>query len=926
MVRFIFFSILLLGNPVFADEARWQQTINRYSDSIVSIEIDIPVSFDTSPALNSEATGFVVDAARGIILTNRHVVQQGPVVARAIFHNQQELPLTAIYRDPVHDFGFFQYDTKALRGEQPADIALRPELASVGMPIRVIGNDAGERFSIADSTLARLDRNVPNYGNRGYNDFNTFYFQAASGASGGSSGSPVLNSEGQAIALQAAGAFLSNTNLFLPLDRIRYVLTRLQAGRNVPRGTLETTFVHRSDDELIRLGVSGEQLSALHATDPARHGALVVDRVQPGGPAAGKLHSGDTLLALDGQAVAEFATLESILDARVGHDVTLRVSHNGKARQFTLHVADLHAITPDQYLTISNAVLHPMGYQQARHLDLPVGGVVLAAAGYMFGNAGVPNGSVIRQINGHPIPDLDTAQRLLQGIADRVDFTLRYTPPTAPRRVRAGVVTNDRRWFPAQRCARNSQSHWRCRDLPDPPTAGAQPPLVFSLPQQDTPVASEVQASLARVSFYAPYSVDGLPGNASSATGLVVDAKAGLVATDRSNVPNVIGDAYVTFGGSARIPAQVVYLHPLHNLVLLHYDPSRLADSPLRSARLSDTELRPGDEIQAVGLVQNGRIRQQRRKVLEYFPLPETSWEKASFQDRDLMILATAQSYYLDSGVFVNDSGEVAAMITSFRYSQRDTTRHTWAIPIAYVRDLLQQVKERKTALRTLGVDMQLAGFDYVRRMGVTVQQLEPISKVDASRHEALMVSQVFPGSPARSTLRSGDVLLAVGGEPLNSFRALERAVQRARVELTFTRNGALHTSHITPWKHDSLGTRQLAFWAGANLQDLNRKLQSVIEPGSAGVYVNATAPGSPARRAGLAGEIIVRLDGQAVQSLEDFSARVRNTDSGHGYRLRLRDLDGVESVTTLQLPPHRWALSVVDEDHGVWRRRFFAD
>ena len=39
------------------------------------------MSFDTESAGCSVATGFIVDAARGLILTNRHVVHQGPVTA-----------------------------------------------------------------------------------------------------------------------------------------------------------------------------------------------------------------------------------------------------------------------------------------------------------------------------------------------------------------------------------------------------------------------------------------------------------------------------------------------------------------------------------------------------------------------------------------------------------------------------------------------------------------------------------------------------------------------------------------------------------------------------------------------------------------------------------------------------------------------------
>jgi hypothetical protein len=48
-----------------ADSAEWQATIERVVRNVVSIRFCQTCSFDTDPALTSEATGFVVDSERG---------------------------------------------------------------------------------------------------------------------------------------------------------------------------------------------------------------------------------------------------------------------------------------------------------------------------------------------------------------------------------------------------------------------------------------------------------------------------------------------------------------------------------------------------------------------------------------------------------------------------------------------------------------------------------------------------------------------------------------------------------------------------------------------------------------------------------------------------------------------------------------------
>ena len=77
--------------PATADSAEWQATIERVVRNVVSIHFCQTCSFDTDPAISSEATGFVVDSERGYILTNRHVVCAGPFVGYCIFDNHEEV-------------------------------------------------------------------------------------------------------------------------------------------------------------------------------------------------------------------------------------------------------------------------------------------------------------------------------------------------------------------------------------------------------------------------------------------------------------------------------------------------------------------------------------------------------------------------------------------------------------------------------------------------------------------------------------------------------------------------------------------------------------------------------------------------------------------------------------------------------------------
>ena len=73
------------------DSPEWQATIEKVIKSVVSIHFCQTCSFDTDISTSSQATGFVVDAENGYILTNRHVVCAGPFWGYCVFDNHEEV-------------------------------------------------------------------------------------------------------------------------------------------------------------------------------------------------------------------------------------------------------------------------------------------------------------------------------------------------------------------------------------------------------------------------------------------------------------------------------------------------------------------------------------------------------------------------------------------------------------------------------------------------------------------------------------------------------------------------------------------------------------------------------------------------------------------------------------------------------------------
>jgi S1-C subfamily serine protease len=902
----------------------WDETLARIAPSVVTIEIDQTRAFDTEWNQSSQATGFVVDAERGLILTNRHVVTPGPVVATAIFQNREEVELRAVYRDPVHDFGFYRYDPAKLRYVRPVALPLHPQGARIGTEIRVVGNDAGEQLSILAGTLARLDRATPEYGAGKYNDFNTFYIQAASGTSGGSSGSPVIDIRGRVVALNAGGSSGAASSFYLPLGRVQRALELLRAGQPITRGTLQVVFAYTPYDELERLGLRAATQAAARREAPELTGMLVVQEVQPGSPAEGALQPGDILVRVNGQRVTTFEPLAAVLDDSVGSRVAVEVERGGVPVALDLEVQDLHAITPAEYLEFGDAVVHRLSYQMARHLNAPIQGVFVANPGYALGASGIPRGAVITRIDGQPVSTLEDFEAVLAMLPDGGRATLRYTTLDDPQGSQTKVFRMDRRWFAATHCRRDDATgYWPCRDLPAPPVATPPPPAATTFVATGDALADRMAPSLVLVNFEMPFSVAGVTERVYHGTGLVVDAKRGLVAVDRNTVPVSVGDVRITVGGSIEIPAAVAYVHPLHNLALLAFDPALLNGTPIRAAEFDVRDLAPGEAVTVVGLGRDSRVRSIATTVASTDAVSLPLSRTLQFREANLEVATLVNPPADFDGVLVGRDGRVRALWSSFATeSGRDLVQVNRGIPIEVIAELVETVRSGRP-LYSLEVEFEAVPISGARKRGLPDAWVRNLESLDGARRQALAIARIVAGTPAVDLLREGDLLLAVDGRPLNRVRDVERATQAARVSVTVLRDGVETTLEVPTVPLGGGDIDRLVLWAGAVLHAPHRAMaaQRGIPPD--GVFVAYFAYGSPATRHKLfAGRRILEVDGRPTPDLDAFLGAVRGRPDRSALRLKTLTWNGSTEIITLKLDLHYWPTYELRRTPSGWERR----
>ncbi len=907
-----------------ASPANWAQTLERIASGVVTIQIDSTRAFDTEWNTTAQATGFVIDAKRGLILTNRHVVTPGPVTAQAIFLNREEVQLFPVYRDPIHDFGIYRYDPAKLKFIQPAELPLYPAGAVIGREIRVVGNDAGEQLSILSGTLARLDREAPEYGYGKYNDFNTFYFQAASGTSGGSSGSPVIDIEGRVVALNAGGATGAASSFYLPLPAVTRALKYIDAGKPVPRGTLETVFKYTPYDELRRLGLNPDTEARMRSANPKLTGMLVVDDAQPGSGADGVLAAGDILVAVDGKPIPEFFALEDVLDSHVGQQVNVEVQRGREIVRHVLDVQSLSSITADEYIEFGEAVVHTLSYQQARHFNVPIRGVYVANPGYAFGRAGIPRAALISSFNGRKIDDLKDFEAALSDLPDGASAPVRYVTLEDPRAPQLKVMRMDRRWFPARKCARDDAlGTWPCVSISQASSAAIVSSASTQFAKTGDVRIDRLAPSLVMVNFDMPYSVSGVTEKNYHGTGVIVDAERGLVAVDRNTVPIAMGDVRITFAGTIEVPGKVVFIHPLHNLAVVAYDPKSIGTTPVRAVTLLTKHLGPGDDVWVVGQRADSKILAQKTQVSSVdvvsFPLSRT----LRFRDSNLEAVSLINPPGDYDGVLADEKGNVLALWSSFAFeTQRELEQVNRGIPAELVSEMIGVVANGRP-LYSFEAEFNVQSLASARQLGLPDEWVRRFEEHDPQRRQVLGVDRLVAGTPAAAMLVPGDLLLAVDGRVVNRFREVERAVQKPGVKVSVWRDGAEKTLEMKTVALDGRGIDRVLIWAGATLQAPHRAMAAQRGIAPYGVFVSFFFYGSPATHYGLyAGRRITEVDGQPTGDLDAFIKAVGGKPDRASLRLKTVSWNGQTDVITLKLDKHYWpAYELNRQKDGSWTR-----
>lgn len=263
-------------------------------------------------------TGFLV-TSDGLILTNKHVVDDGRAEYTVITADGKNFPAKVLSKDPLFDLAIVKIEARGLPVVELGD----SEKVQVGQHVIAIGNALGQfQNTVTVGVLSATERSITASdvtGSRAERLEGLFQTDAA--INPGNSGGPLINIKGQVIGINTAVAGgAQNIGFAIPINRATQALDSHRKLGRIARPLLGIRYLAVTKET--------QALSNL----PVDHGAFLAPSdegpsVLPGSPAAkAGLKEGDIILELQGERIDEQHSLSQLLqDHEVGEEIELTV-------------------------------------------------------------------------------------------------------------------------------------------------------------------------------------------------------------------------------------------------------------------------------------------------------------------------------------------------------------------------------------------------------------------------------------------------------------------------------------------------------------------------------------------------------------------------------------------------------------------------
>lgn len=296
---------------------------------------DITMSTEENLVQVGAGTGFVV-SEKGLILTNRHVVQDKEAIYSVLTRDGQKYAVDVLGVDPVNDLAVVK--TKEVV-DLPALALGTSKSIKIGQTVLAIGNSLGE-FSntVTKGVVSGINRRVTATDGLGGSETLEAAIQTDAAINPGNSGGPLLNLAGEVIGVNTAVSQQGQLIGFaIPIDDAVRLIEGIEEYGRVVRPYLGVRYV-LVDKQLQKLNNLPVDYGALLRRGDKSEQLAVI----PGGPAdkAG-LEENDIILEIDGQKVDLNNSVVRLISKYDPEDIViLKVLKNGEEREVKLTLGE----------------------------------------------------------------------------------------------------------------------------------------------------------------------------------------------------------------------------------------------------------------------------------------------------------------------------------------------------------------------------------------------------------------------------------------------------------------------------------------------------------------------------------------------------------------------------------------------------------